>query len=91
MDRNIIDRVVNDICSDSNGRLLLTQIIPTTMGEPLQYKEFPTFLFLCKKHPYIRLNITTNGSFFGRGVEAWAKVLIPITADVRQTNLIIVR
>jgi hypothetical protein len=78
MDPEIITRVTNDIYSHSSGRHLLKQVIPTTMGEPLQFKAFQTFIDLCTQHPALKLNITTNGSFIGngvlRGVEAWAKV-----------------
>ena len=60
----------------------LREIIPTTMGEPLQYKEFPNILKLCEKQN-IKLNLTTNGSFFGRGVVEWAKLIVPVTVDVK--------
>lgn len=29
------------------------------------------------------MNLTTNGSFFGRGVEAWANLIVPVTVDVK--------
>ena len=43
----------------------LEEIIPTTMGEPLMYKEFPEFIKLCHEFPGIQMNLTTNGSFPG--------------------------
>eukprot|EP01126_Amoeba_proteus_P050366 TRINITY_DN5942_c0_g1_i4.p1 TRINITY_DN5942_c0_g1~~TRINITY_DN5942_c0_g1_i4.p1 ORF type:complete len:326 (-),score=33.30 TRINITY_DN5942_c0_g1_i4:181-1062(-) len=60
----------------------LREIIPTTMGEPLQYKEFPQFIEICKEHN-VKLNLTTNGSFYGRGVDAWARMIVPVTVDVK--------
>lgn len=29
------------------------------------------------------MNLTTNGSFVGRGVDAWARIIIPVTSDVK--------
>jgi MoaA/NifB/PqqE/SkfB family radical SAM enzyme len=58
------------------------EIIPSTMGEPLLYKHFDDILTLC--HQYgIKLNLTTNGTFPGRGVRAWAEKIIPIGSDVK--------
>jgi hypothetical protein len=31
----------------------------------------------------ISLNVTTNGSFPGRGAEAWARILCPVSSDVK--------
>lgn len=60
----------------------LREIIPTTMGEPLMYKHFPLFLDLC--HEYgVKLNLTTNGSFYQRGAVEWARVIVPVGSDVK--------
>ena len=58
------------------------EIIPSTMGEPLLYKHFERILELCKKYD-IKLNLTTNGSFPGKKIEEWAKLIIPITSDIK--------
>ena len=58
------------------------EIIPSTMGEPLLYKHFDTIVELCKKND-IKLNLTTNGSFPRKNIEEWAKLIIPITSDIK--------
>ena len=60
----------------------LREAIPTTMGEPLMYKHFPQFLDLCREFN-VKCNLTTNGSFYGRGVDAWARMIVPVTSDVK--------
>lgn len=60
----------------------LREIIPSTMGEPLLYSEFDEIIELCKKYN-VKLNLTTNGSFPKKGAEAWAKLLVPITSDIK--------
>lgn len=60
----------------------LREIIPSTMGEPLIYKDFERIIELC--HEYgIKLNLTTNGTFPKKGVQKWAELLVPITSDVK--------
>jgi MoaA/NifB/PqqE/SkfB family radical SAM enzyme len=58
------------------------EIIPTTMGEPLLYEHFDTFLELCKKHN-IKLNLTTNGTIPRKTADEWANLIIPITKDIK--------
>lgn len=41
--------------------------IPSTMGEPLMFKDFPKIIDICKKYN-VKMNLTTNGTFLGRGV-----------------------
>lgn len=60
----------------------LQEVIPTTMGEPLMYKHFDVFVSACAQHD-VKLNLTTNGSFFGPGVDAWAAKLLPVLSDVK--------
>ena len=67
---------------EQTAPLGLREIIPTTMGEPLQYKDFPKFIDLCVEFK-IRLNLTTNGSFVGRGAHAWAELICPVGSDVK--------
>ncbi len=58
------------------------EIIPSTMGEPLIYPDFERILALCH-HYNIKLNLTTNGTFPKKGVKTWAKLIVPITSDVK--------
>jgi galactokinase/glycosyltransferase involved in cell wall biosynthesis/MoaA/NifB/PqqE/SkfB family radical SAM enzyme len=77
MDIDIIRKTVADLSPKG-----LREIIPSTMGEPLYYKHFPEILKLCAEHG-VKLNLTTNGSFYGRGVEYWAEKIIPVGSDVK--------
>jgi len=63
-------------------QLGVKEIIPSTMGEPLLYEHFETIIDLCKKYE-IKLNLTTNGSFPKKSVEEWAKLIVPITSDIK--------
>ena len=60
----------------------LREIIPTTMGEPLYWSHFPDMLELCHETG-VKLNLTTNGSFYGRGAEKWAEAIVPVGSDVK--------
>lgn len=60
----------------------LREIIPSTMGEPLLYEQFTDILDLCRRHR-IKLNLTTNGTFPRLGATAWAKLIVPVTSDVK--------
>lgn len=60
----------------------LQEIIPSTMGEPLLYKHFDEIIDLCHEFE-VRMNLTTNGTFPGRGATAWAERLVPVTSDVK--------
>ncbi|MCA9690985.1 MAG: glycosyltransferase, partial [Myxococcales bacterium] len=60
----------------------LREVIPSTMGEPLLYSDFDRLLELCREHQ-VKLNLTTNGTFPGRGAHAWAEVIVPVTSDVK--------
>jgi glycosyltransferase involved in cell wall biosynthesis/MoaA/NifB/PqqE/SkfB family radical SAM enzyme len=66
-------------------RIGVTEIIPSTMGEPLIYKHFAHFIELCYKYN-IKMNLTTNGTFpktTEKSVTEWAKLIVPITTDVK--------
>ena len=63
-------------------QLGVKEIIPSTMGEPLLYEHFETILELCKINN-IKLNLTTNGSFPRKRVEEWAKLIVPVTSDIK--------
>lgn len=58
------------------------EIIPSTMGEPLLYPYFDIFIETLSASS-TQLNLTTNGTFPGKGAEAWARVLLPITSDIK--------
>jgi MoaA/NifB/PqqE/SkfB family radical SAM enzyme len=63
----------------------IKEIIPSTMGEPLLYKHFAYFVELCYKYN-IKMNLTTNGTFpktAEKTVAEWAKLIVPITTDVK--------
>ena len=77
MDIELIRRVLEDT---KNTRL--KEIIPSTMGEPLLYKDFKQIIELCWEFG-VKLNLTTNGTFPIQGVVAWAKKLVPITSDIK--------
>ena len=77
MDIQLIRRVL----ADSVGTPL-REIIPSTMGEPLLYREFDELLDLCARYG-VKLNLTTNGNFPRRGARAWAERIVPVTSDVK--------
>jgi len=60
----------------------IREIIPSTMGEPLLYKDFDFMLDLFQQYG-IKCNLTTNGTFPKRSVEEWAERIVPATSDVK--------
>ncbi len=60
----------------------IKEIIPSTMGEPLLFKEFEKIIKLCNSNQ-IKLNLTTNGTFPKKPIEEWAEILIPICSDIK--------
>ncbi len=77
MDIGLIRRVLADAAS--NG---LQEIIPSTMGEPLLYRHMDEIIDLCSEYG-VKLNLTTNGTFPGRGAHAWAERIVPVGSDVK--------
>lgn len=77
MDIGIIKSVLEE-----QAPLGLKEIIPSTMGEPLLYRDFEEIIKLCRSHG-VKLNLTTNGTFPGKGAEAWARLLVPVCSDVK--------
>lgn len=77
MDIQVLEKVLEEL-KDSPPR----ELIPSTMGEPLLYKDFDRIVELCSKYG-IRLNLTTNGTFPRRGVRGWAPLILPIGSDVK--------
>jgi len=72
---------VNDIIGQA-AKLGVREIIPSTMGEPLLYKEFEKVIHLAAKHG-IKINLTTNGTFPNRKIFDWARIIIPNTSDIK--------
>jgi MoaA/NifB/PqqE/SkfB family radical SAM enzyme len=60
----------------------LAEIIPSTLGEPLLWAGLDRVIDLCGALG-LRLNVTTNGTFPGRGATAWAERLAPVASDVK--------
>lgn len=58
------------------------EVIPSTMGEPLLWSGLDALVDLCGELG-LRLNVTTNGTFPGRGAAAWAERLVPVASDVK--------
>ena len=77
MDIGLIRRVL----AESEGTPL-REIIPSTMGEPLLYRDFDDILALCAQYG-VKLNLTTNGTFPRRGARAWAERIAPVASDVK--------
>lgn len=77
MDIRVLERVLEEL-KDYPPR----EIIPSTMGEPLLYQHFDRIVDLCRHHG-IRLNLTTNGTFPRKGVEEWARIILPVGSDVK--------
>ncbi|APR65978.1 hypothetical protein CN03_02975 [Thalassolituus oleivorans] len=81
MDVALLDKIIRDAAA-----IGVREIIPSTMGEPLLYPYFDTFLDLCSELG-LSLNLTTNGTFPApkahQNVEYWANRIVPITSDVK--------
>ncbi|MGC8581677.1 MAG: radical SAM protein [Thermoplasmata archaeon] len=60
----------------------LKEIIPSTMGEPLLYRDFSKIIELAMRYN-IKINLTTNGTFPIYGVEKWGKAVLPVASDVK--------
>jgi MoaA/NifB/PqqE/SkfB family radical SAM enzyme len=60
----------------------LAEVIPSTLGEPLLWGGLDRVIDLCGTLG-LRLNLTTNGTFPGRGPAAWAERLAPVASDVK--------
>jgi MoaA/NifB/PqqE/SkfB family radical SAM enzyme len=77
MDIRVLEQVLEELKDHPPS-----EIIPSTMGEPLLYQDFDRIVELCRLHG-IRLNLTTNGTFPRRGVREWARIILPVGADVK--------
>lgn len=77
MQRELLSRIFED-----SQKLGIREIIPSTMGEPLLYEWIDDFFMLAPKYGF-KINLTTNGSFPGKKIEDWAKIIIPNTSDIK--------
>ena len=77
MDFKIIEDVVEDAVNYG-----LKEVIPSTMGEPLLYKNFKDLINLIKRHN-LKINLTTNGTFPRLGAKEWGKIILPNATDVK--------
>jgi len=74
---DMVQRVMEEAAA-----LGVREIIPSTMGEPLLYKQFDELI----EHSAelgMKVNLTTNGTFPKRPVEEWAERIAPVTSDVK--------
>jgi MoaA/NifB/PqqE/SkfB family radical SAM enzyme len=77
MDPALAERVVR-----AAAALGAREVIPSTMGEPLLWSGMDRLVDLCAELG-LALNLTTNGTFPGRGATAWAERLVPVASDVK--------
>jgi len=67
---------------EEGRRIGLREVIPSTMGEPLLWSGLDRLADACAALG-LTLNVTTNGTFPGRGARAWAERLVPVASDVK--------
>ncbi len=60
----------------------LREVIPSTLGEPLLWDGLDALLEACERNR-LSVNVTTSGTFPGRGPEGWAEALLPVASDVK--------
>jgi radical SAM protein with 4Fe4S-binding SPASM domain len=77
MDPALAERAVREA-----ARLGAREVIPSTLGEPLLWAGLDRLVDLCAELG-LRLNVTTNGTFPGRGAALWAERLVPLCSDVK--------
>lgn len=73
--------LIRKILEETKGSNL-KEIIPSTMGEPLLYRQFDQIIAMCHEFQ-VKLNLTTNGSFPGKGALKWAEILVPVCSDIK--------
>lgn len=81
MTKELLERAVRE-----SAQMGVTELIPSTMGEPLLYRHFDFILDLCEELN-LKMNLTTNGTFPSpdkdMNVEYWAKRITPLGSDVK--------
>lgn len=60
----------------------LREVIPSTTGEPLLWDGLDLLVDRCAQRG-LSLNVTTNGTWPGRGPARWAARLLPVASDVK--------
>jgi MoaA/NifB/PqqE/SkfB family radical SAM enzyme len=60
----------------------LREVIPSTMGEPLLWEGMDALVDRCAVLG-LSLNLTTNGTWPGRGPTRWAARLLPVASDIK--------
>jgi MoaA/NifB/PqqE/SkfB family radical SAM enzyme len=70
-----------EVLRERRGSPLL-QVIPSTMGEPLLWPGLDALLAACADQGLL-VNVTTNGTFPGRGATRWGEALLPVASDVK--------
>jgi organic radical activating enzyme len=60
----------------------LREVIPSTMGEPLLWAGMDALIDACAA-ARVQLNVTTNGTWPGRGGRRWGERLAPVASDVK--------
>jgi MoaA/NifB/PqqE/SkfB family radical SAM enzyme len=58
------------------------EVIPSTMGEPLLYRQIED-VFTLASELEMKINLTTNGTFPKKSVKEWAALIVPVTSDVK--------
>ncbi|HEX9241491.1 MAG TPA: radical SAM protein [Anaeromyxobacter sp.] len=77
MDPVLAERAVREAAAAG-----LREVIPSTLGEPLLWEGLDRLVDLCAALG-LALNVTTNGTFPGRGPARWAERLVPVASDVK--------
>lgn len=67
---------------DERAAAGLEELIPSTLGEPLLWAGLPALAERAGALG-VALNVTTNGTWPGRGARAWAELLVPVARDVK--------
>ncbi len=81
MSHQMSTQLVEQVLREREGSAL-AEVIPSTKGEPLLWTGLDHLAEWCAAHGLL-LNVTTNGTFPGRGAAAWAELLVPAACDVK--------
>lgn len=77
MPKETIRKILNEA-----SEIGVTEVIPTTMGDPLVTDNFEFIAELVASNKQ-KLNVTHNGTFPRKPVEEWAAIIVPITNDIK--------
>ncbi len=70
------------LVAEGRGAGTLREVIPSTMGEPLLWAGLDALADACAAAGVL-LNVTTNGTWPGRGGRGWGTRLAPVCGDVK--------